>query len=69
MSSRWRPSFRPGKKGEIEDFLERHPNLPFSDAKEFAEFAIDNMIMEYETAEKDIEQAALEKIKEDLDLE
>lgn len=70
MADRWRPNFKAEYREKIETFLERHEELPFSDAKEFMEFATDTMIMDTETGKaqvKEEEQRILEQLREEIE--
>lgn len=69
MADRWRPNFDKEFKKEIEAFLNRHEEIPYSDAREFTQAVVKTTIMDIETRQKDIQQAAREMIKEDLDLD
>lgn len=69
MSDYWRPSFGPEYKEKVEDFLKRHPELPFEDPKEFMQFCTDKMITDVETSSQQLRNAKqqLEDLQEDLE--
>jgi len=69
MSDRWRPNFKAEFRKEIERFLEENDQIPYSDPREFVESIVKQKIMEIGTREKDIEEAAKNMIKEDLELD
>jgi len=52
MSNRWRPSYGPEYKKKLQEFLDRHDELPFDEPKEFMKYCTDNMIMDVETGEQ-----------------
>lgn len=52
MSNRWRPSYGPEYKEKLQNFLDRHNELPFDEPKEFMKYCTDNMIMDVETGEQ-----------------
>ena len=69
MSDRWRPNFNAEFRREIESFLERHEEVPYSDAREFVESVVKNKIMDIETKNMDVKEEARKMIREDLELD
>jgi len=52
MNEYWRPSYGPEYKEKLQDFLDRHDELPFDEPKDFMKYCTDNMIMDVETGEQ-----------------
>lgn len=69
MADRWRPNFDAEFREEIERFLERHDEIPFSDPREFVQSVVKSKIMDVETRDRKIEEAAKEMIRKDLELD
>lgn len=69
MSDRWRPNFNAEFRKQIEKFLQEHEEVPYTDPREFIEAIVKLKIMEIETREKNVEEAALQMLKEDLELD
>ena len=69
MTEYWRPSFGPEYKKKVEEFLERHPELPFKEPKEFMQFCTDKMITDVETSTEQLKRAQeqLEDLQKDLE--
>jgi len=69
MTDYWRPSFGPEYKEKIEDFLDRHDELPFEELKEFMQYCADNMMMDVETGQQRSDNIAekLRKLSEEID--
>jgi len=63
MTNRWRPSFGPEYREKIQEFLDRHEDVPFTDPKEFIKYCTDNMMMTVETGKQRDENIA-EKLRE-----
>ena len=61
MANRYRPSISEENKEMIDDFLERYPDLPFSDAKDLMLFATKQYM---DTVENDDE--IIKRQKEEL---
>ena len=68
MANRWRPSFDEEYKDKVQDFLDRHDELPFNEPKEFIKYCTDNMMMTVETGEQRNENIAdkLRELSEEL---
>lgn len=66
MPDYWRPSFGPKYREKIEEFLERHNEIPFDDPKEFMQFATDQLIVQVETGDLKV-QKEQERIKKQLE--
>jgi len=57
----FRPSIQKSTENEFQEFLEEHPELPISDAKELMLFATRKFIVEVEH-DKSIENISSEKL-------
>ena len=71
MTDYWRPGFPSEYKHKIEQFLEKNPEVPFDDPRDFIKFCTDSKIMDVETREMNVKQEQkqiLENLKKELDL-
>lgn len=56
MGNRYRPSISEGNKEMIDEFLDKYPELPFTDAKDLMLFATKKYMNEVETEEETIKR-------------
>jgi len=54
---------------EIQEFLEKHPDFPVKEEKEFVKYAVRQLMIEVETSQEQIEkerERILEELKESI---
>ena len=56
MAERYRPSISKENKEMLDEFLEKYPELPFTDAKDLMLFATKKYMNEVETEEETIKR-------------